>query len=430
MKNESLIPNLLVSDGAGNLFEIPELKMVGMAIDSYVLPEESEIIKLPDGSDLFELPDRKPIGYDPQNNEFVELEEYQGEKVFATAAFMAPAYVQLYRSAYSTQPNAETLPLYAYTAVGWLNGQFYVTGMRIDPDPRQDAQNFDLKLIDQNARQMLKKYPQNRLVHHLIENCVLRYGCPAARNLVMERWECPIPTSPACNANCVGCISNQHSKSGVCASQNRISFIPSAEEIVEFTVPHLENAPRPVVSFGQGCEGEPLTNSDLLLESIKEIRKKTSRGIINLNTNASYPDIIDKLFKAGLDSIRVSMNSAQKKLYELYYQPKDYTFEDVIESLKVASQPNRWTSLNYFIFPGLTDHPSETEQFDKLLKRVNINLIQARNLNMDPEWYMDTLMLYDLDDDWIGIQNWIDKIKQKFPRVKFGYFNPPREVMK
>src|SRR5690606_10478179 len=97
------------------------------------------------------------------------------------------------------------------------------------------------------------------------------------------------------NARCVGCISHQQTETGVTASQERIAFIPSVEEIAEFTVDHLRNAPQAVVSFGQGCEGEPLTQGLLLEESITAIRKQTDRGTINLNSNASKPLVIERL---------------------------------------------------------------------------------------------------------------------------------------
>ncbi|OQX95731.1 hypothetical protein B6I21_03875, partial [candidate division KSB1 bacterium 4572_119] len=121
----SNLPYLVVSDGKGNTFEVPELRMVGAALNKYMLPGSDELIPLPVGSDLFELPGCKPVGYNPETREFVLLEEYHGQTVSAAAAFMAPAYMQLYRGAYVKAYNAPTLPLYAYTAVGWKNGEFY-----------------------------------------------------------------------------------------------------------------------------------------------------------------------------------------------------------------------------------------------------------------------------------------------------------------
>lgn len=423
-------PFLVVSDGKGNLFEIPELYMVGMELHHIKLPEKAELIPLPEGSDLFELPGRTAIGYDPERHEFVEVSEYQGESVYPAAAFMAPAYVQYYRSAYSTLPNAPRLPLFSYTALGWRNEQFFVAGKRIDFDRRQDLALFDLNLIQRQAQHMRARYPQNRLVQHLVDNCVCRYGCPAARNFVLERWECPVPTSPVCNSDCVGCISQQPQESGVTPPQERIAFIPTPEEIAEFTVPHLEHAPRAVISFGQGCEGEPLLVGDVLEEAIKRIRKRTQRGIINLNTNASRPDVVERLLQAGLDSIRVSLNSAQPDLYNAYYQPRNYNFHEVLESLKIVRRHQRWSSLNYFIFPGLTDHPTEFAALARLIDATQINMIQTRNLNMDPEWYIELLGVQQLSGENMGIRSWLGHLHSRYPWIKFGYFNPPREEMK
>ncbi|MEI9943120.1 MAG: hypothetical protein WDN26_02780 [Chitinophagaceae bacterium] len=121
---------------------------------------------------------------------------------------------------------------------------------------------------------LLKAYPHNRLVNHLGNNCALTYQCPAARNYFLGRWECPVPSSPACNANCVGCISLQPDEETIVSTQDRLAFKPTPEEIVEFTVPAiLKLLPTPIISFGQGCEGEPLLMWETLCEAIKEIRK-------------------------------------------------------------------------------------------------------------------------------------------------------------
>jgi len=364
--------------------------MVGMSLVSERLPDERELIPMPYGSELYELPGRIPVGYDPLLHQFVELPQFDGKPIVAVAAFMAPAHTQILRAAYHTQSQAPILPLYSYTAVGWRDDEFWVAGVRVDADIRQDLAQFNDNLIEQMAGETLKRFPQNRLVHHLVENCVRCYNCPAARNFVLGRWECPVPTSPACNARCVGCISHQPNEQ-VIASQDRIAFVPTVEEIVEFTVPHLENAPRAIISFGQGCEGEPLTQAELIEESIREIRKRTKKGTINLNSNASYPQAIERLCIAGLDSIRVSLNSAQPDLHNAYFLPFDYCFDDVVESIRVMNRYQRWVSLNYFIFPGLTDHPQEMASLIDLLKRVKIDFIQMRNLNMDPEQYINEL---------------------------------------
>ncbi|MBN1542063.1 radical SAM protein [candidate division KSB1 bacterium] len=425
-QNKVHMPFLMVSDGQGKLFDISELYMLGMSLNRPVLPDMDEVIALPPGSNIFHLPDRIALGYDPKKDEIVEIERYRGRRVYPVAAFVAPAYTQLYRAAFIRQDeNTVRLPLYAYTAAGWGAEGFVTTAVRVDDDCRQDFDRFDEGAIEKGAEKVLATYPNNRLVSHLVENCVRCYGCPAARNFVLGRWECPVPTSPSCNARCVGCISHQPATSGVVASQHRLSFVPTVDEIVEYTVPHLQTAPSAIISFGQGCEGEPLLQPDLLEQSIAAIRSQTKRGTINLNSNASKPKVIDKLCRAGLDSLRVSLSSAQPDLYRQYYQPVGYSFSDVVESIRVARENGIWISLNYFIFPGLTDQEAEMRALFDLLLRFRIDMIQMRNLNMDPDWMIDLLRLDVEVPPAIGILNWMRRVESVAPWVRLGYFNPP-----
>jgi hypothetical protein len=47
-----------------------------------------------------------------------------------------------------------------------------------------------------------------------------------------------------------------------------------------------------------------------------------------------------------------------------------------------------------------------------------------RNLNIDPDWYLDELRP-DLSEKEIGIQRLISQIRDEFPDLRLGYFNPP-----
>ena len=51
--------------------------------------------------------------------------------------------------------------------------------------------------------------------------------------------------------------------------------MPSVAEISQLAVSHLETADNPIVSFGQGCEGEPLLQAETIDKAIKRIRSKT-----------------------------------------------------------------------------------------------------------------------------------------------------------
>jgi pyruvate-formate lyase-activating enzyme len=414
-------PYLLYSDGKGNIFEDTSLYATGRAgWDAYPIPGD-EWIALPDGGSLYELPGRRGIGIDVRSGQMRLC-----EKGWAVAAFIPPAHTGTYLAAYETGPDAPTLPLFCYTAAGWLNDAFYVPAVRIEQDIRQECAGYDQPTIEHGVERMLQAYPHNRLVKHLAENCCLTYHCPAARNYFMGRWECPVPSSPACNANCIGCISFQPSDETIVSTQDRLTFKPRADEIVEFTVPHLQEAPYPIISFGQGCEGEPLLMWETIRESIIEIRKHTRRGSININTNGSKPDAVKALCEAGLNSIRVSTNSARKHVYEAYYRPNNYQFEDIVESLKVMRSFGGWSSINYFVFPGMTDSVEEYEALRTLIRDAGLRMIQWRNFNIDPDWYLAKIGVTDTGEI-MGVRQLQELLKEEFPDLKFGYFNPPIE---
>lgn len=419
-----MFPYLLYSDGKGTIFEDQSLYAVGRTgWDALPVPED-EWIELPQGGQLYELPGRRGIGIDVLTGDMRLC-----DKGWAVAAFIPPAHTGYYLAAYETAPDAPTLPLFCYTAAGWYQEKFFVPATRIEDDVRQEAEGFDIAKVEAGVTHLLNAFPQNRLVAHLANNCALTYHCPAARNLFMSRWECPVPTSPACNANCVGCISFQPEEETIFSTQDRLTFKPAAEEIVEYTVPHLETAPFPIVSFGQGCEGEPLLMWKIIRESIIEIRKHTQKGSININTNGSDPVAVRALCEAGLNSIRVSTNSARPELYLPYYRPNNYQFEDIIESLKVVREFGGWTSINYFVFPGLTDSVEEYEALRQLINDTGLNMIQWRNFNIDPDWYLGKVGVHQTGEI-LGIKQVMNLLREEFPRLKFGYFNPPIERIK
>ena len=418
------LPYLLYSDGKGNIFEDSSLLAVGRSGWDAVPVAMEDWIKLPDGGSLYELPGRRGIGIDVSTGEMRLC-----EKGWAVAAFIPPAHTGLYMAAYETAEDAPTLPLFCYTAAGWYNDEFYVPAVRIEQDIRQECAGYDDSKIATGTEYLLKSYPHNRLVKHLMENCCLTYHCPAARNFALGRWECPVPSSPACNANCIGCISFQPQEESIVSTQDRLTFKPSAEEIVEFTVPHLETAPYPIISFGQGCEGEPLLMWETIRDSIIEIRKHTSKGSININTNGSKPDAVKALCEAGLNSIRVSTNSARSHIYTAYYRPNNYSFEDIVESLKIVNSYGGWTSINYFVFPGMTDSVAEYEALRELIRSTGLKMIQWRNFNIDPDWYLGKIGETDTGD-FLGVKQLMDLIREEFPDLKFGYFNPSIERIK
>ncbi len=419
MASSKIQPKLLVADSHGHIYDHPDLLMVCRRGYEFALPRPDELMPLPAESDIFLLPGRKALGFSPDTGEIEAQEET------AVAAFAAPAHTLTAHAAYLSSTDAPVLPLFAYGAVGYANGRFYVCAKRVDQDKRQEFHSIPQKRIKQQALALSKAYPKNRLMQHLMHKCALTYCCPAARNLALGRFEAPLPVSRRCNARCVGCISLQEKSSRICsAPQNRLDFVPTAEEIAQIMLHHgRSETQRPLFSFGQGCEGEPLTEAALIAEAVTIFRDQGGKGTVNINTNASLPQAITQLAKAGVDSIRVSLNSAREEVYTRYYRPTGYSFADVRRSIAQAHAHGVFVSLNLLYFPGISDTEREIDALSELVITEKVDFIQLRNLNIDPEIYLELLQGLEFGPG-AGFQNLRKRLRKSAPWLQFGYFNP------
>lgn len=425
--NESY-PQLLIADKKGRIRELKTIEALAMKAGIFFKLTRRNLIRLPQTSRLFILPQRVPVGYDNKNGCLVHIDRdpfsKAGKMVFGVAAFLPPGYTLTYNSAYREVSRIKMLPLFAYAPVVFYKGALFTTAVRVDKEKRQDERLMNIERIKKNILKLRKLFKKNRLFGHLA-NCALTYNCPAAKNFFLSRYEAPLPSSPFCNARCAGCISYQPQKR--CPiTQPRIKFSPGAEEIADIALYHIEGARDPIVSFGQGCEGEPLLRGEAIEKAIVLIRKTTRKGIINLNTNASRPKTLAKLFDAGLDSMRVSLNSLQSTYYNRYYEPKGYRFKDVLRSISTAKAKGGFVSLNYLIMPGFTDSKLEFSALRSFLETQPIDMIQWRNLNFDPLAYLREIKFSAANLEMLGIREIIVSLKRAFPHIIRGYFNPSK----
>src|SRR6185437_6698464 len=128
-----------------------------------------------------------------------------------------------------------------------------------------------------------------------------------------------------------------------------------------------------------------------IARAIELIRKQRSNGTVNLNTNGSMPSALQRCIDAGLQAVRISLNSFRPQVYAAYYRPEGYGLHDVFESIRTASRAGLRVSLNLLTHPGVTDEEEEVRAMDALLAEVPVNMIQTRTLNIDPEWYFETV---------------------------------------
>ena len=57
----------------------------------------------------------------------------------------------------------------------------------------------------------------------------------------------------------------------------------------------------------------------------------------------------------------------------------------------------------------------------KLVKNTKINMVQLRNLNIDPDYYQNNMP--ELKGKILGLPAFVELLNKSFPKVKTGYFN-------
>lgn len=405
---------LLYADENGEIFDAPNMLPMGRIGDKIVELKRGDFIPLPESADLMLLPDRYALGKD-ENGEILKVLGY------AVSALLPAGFTRLYLPAFEKDENAKPLPLYGYTAVALIDEEIHVAALSTDESEQWNPLNYNTRELKNLIKRTKKDLPGNGIVENLAK-CSLEWHCLTAQNLFYRRFEAGLPVSPKCNANCLGCISLQAAQ--CCPSpQSRIKTSPSVREIVEVMLYHLDTAPKAMISFGQGCEGDPSLEYEKISTAISRVRERIKRGKININTNAGFTEGIKKIVDAGLDNMRVSIISPVKEIYEDYYRP-NYTLEDVKNSIRYAMENGVYVSLNMLTFPGLNDREEETESWINFFKEIPVPMIQVRNLNIDPDVLFD--LLPKPKGELLGVRRFLEILKENFPKMQIGSFSHTR----
>ena len=342
-------------------------------------PARDELIPAPPGVVPMILPGRRPL-----------TDTGPASRRFALATILPAGYTRLLVPAYAKERGAPALPLFGYTFAAVVNDELYVAAMKTDESEDWRPRAFEEGELEAILERRLETDPHNRVLRQ-VALCSREYGCFTAQNVFLERGEAALPVSPKCNARCVGCISEQEPEAELPSPQRRIADEMSGAELARVAIHHLERVDDGIVSFGQGCEGEPLLRSIAIAHAIETIRAARGNGTINLNTNGSMPSALERCIDAGLQAVRVSLNSFRPAVYAAYYRPIGYALDDVLESIALAVRRGLRVSLNLLTHPGVTDDAGEIAAMEAFLRDVRVAMVQTRTLNIDPEWYFDTV---------------------------------------
>jgi wyosine [tRNA(Phe)-imidazoG37] synthetase (radical SAM superfamily) len=421
---------LLFADAQGVVYDHPRLLAAVRSGDTVRPPAARDrAADLPEGATLCLLPGRRPIGVDPVTGEAVTVREVKvGRRSFvphAVGATLPPGWTRALLPAASRPPlptdDAPILPQWAYTAAA-LGGRGPVV-FALHTDRRRHWSPATHSTPDLARLVEARLAESDNPIWRQIARCALEWRCFTAQNTFYGRDEGAIPSSAACNAACVGCLSEQDEGLPP-SSHERIARSPTAEEMAVVATEHLSRARgRPMVSFGQGCEGEPLLRWREIARAIRLVRARTSRGSIHLNSNGSLPRGLAALLDAGLDACRISLNSASPDLYQAYYRPVRYGLDDVVRSMELAVERGAYLSLNLLTFPGVTDREEEAERLWRLVARVRPHQVQTRSLAIDPDLYLSLARGRGGGGAPIGMAALIEGLRRARPGLVVGNFS-------
>lgn len=413
--------HLVFAGDDGRLYDHHSLQATGRSGDRFVEISEEDLIKLPKGASLVLVPGGVPLGITKAGRfTLMEQNPWKKGRAWAVGALLPQGYTRTLLPSFQRGKQEKPLPLLGYTAVACRDGELYVAALPTD-DPRPwDPLEYDSAELPARVKQKQKDYPANRIIRQLAY-CALEYHCFTAQNIFYGRWEGGIPVSPRCNANCLGCISLQPAE--CCPSpQSRINFNPTPREVAEVAIPHLKCGNDAIASFGQGCEGEPALAATVICEAIGLIRAETMLGAINMNTNGGYNTGVAEICQAGLDAIRISLISARPETYNAYYRPVGFGLAEVRRSIETAVSNEVQTSLNLLVFPGLTDRAEEAAALIELIRDTGVNMVQLRNLNIDPDLLWRHLPLH--SGPTMGIPELVDALSE-LPGLTVGSYSHP-----
>lgn len=410
---------ILFVDEKGEIYPHFEYTMLGRSGGQWLEPCQEEMIPLPKGSTLVSMPGYLAVGSEDGRPKAVQGNPYIKGEVWPVAALLPQGFTRTLLPAAVPGPNASELPLFGYAAVGFKGDQTFVAAVQSDEYRTWHPIHYNTTSLARRVQSMLKRFPDNRIYRQLA-HCALDYSCFTAQNIFYQRWEGGVPSMPKCNAHCLGCISRKHGQAE--SPQNRLDFVPDWQEISQVCTLHLENAPRAMVSFGQGCEGEPALNAESIARAIRTVRQHTGRGTINMNSNAGYTKGVHQLCEAGLQNLRVTMFSGWEDDYQKYHRPEGFGLNDVADSIACAKDHGVYVSINLLTFPGFTDRPVQVEAMDNFIAKTCVDMIQIRNLNIDPDRLMRE---FPSKEQGIGIVDYLYHLQNTFPGLCLGSYNHP-----
>ncbi|MGH7759757.1 MAG: hypothetical protein ACREN7_10640, partial [Candidatus Dormibacteria bacterium] len=109
-------------------------------------------------------------------------------------------------------------------------------------------------------------------------------------------------------------------------------------------------------------------------------------------------------------------------LFSAYYRPRGYSIREVLECARVASELGAQLTVNLLTFPGVSDAPQEIERTISALSSLQVQQLQLRSLNCDPQWLLRRLPPL---ASAVGLEQLLARLGQDLPQLRLGNFTRP-----
>ncbi len=338
----------------------------------------------------------------------------------AAAALLPPGYLRTKLPAYVDVSDRADLAPRPYAAVAAdEDGRLFTAAMALDRDPTHDTSAYPRGEVAARVSEALRADPGDRLVRQLAR-CAREYGCHGAANAFYGRWACALPVAAPANEQPPASVAPR--RDGESDPREPAAFHPSAEEVARLATAHVA-AGGTILGFGRACEGEPLLSGRLVEDAITRIRASTRAGTIHLETNGSAPQALRRLAGAGLDSITIRIGSAVAATYDALHGPRDYRFQDVRATLRLAAELRLAISLLVLVLPGVFDRPDEHEALVALAAEMpEGSTLLLRDLHADP---LRALAAAGRGEPPAGVAQTVEHLRERLPQVRVGAFVRP-----
>ena len=309
----------------------------------------------------------------------------------ALAVALPAGYTRLLVPAYATQRDAPALPLFGYTFACAVDDRLLVAAMKTDESDDWKPRRFKRGELEGADRAAARTRGRATACSSRSRSARASTAALPRRtffsNAAKRRCRSPRSAMPAASA-----ASRSRTRTPAYRRRKRASSTRSrlrSSRRWRFTIWSASKSG--IVSFRTRVRGRAAAALGHDRPRDRAHSRRRGNGTINSNTNGSQPHRLARCIDAGLQAVRISLNSFRPQRLRGLLPSAGIRLEDVFESIRSGGRTRARVSLNLLTHPGVTDDVEEIEAMEAFLREAPVAMIQTRTLNIDPALYFETV---------------------------------------